>query len=124
MQLKEFSKVAVPRFKNRLVGKKISLLSAYLQTDNKNIIIVDWGNLAPLPCYPIAAVNTKFAAKCTANFLIKLKLHVGKNFRLNKIHAIGFSLGAHVASFVSNLIFKRTGLKFERITGKLMVKVD
>lgn len=85
---------------------------------------MDWGNLAPLPCYPIAAVNTKFAAKCTANFLIKLKSHVGEDFRLNKIHAVGFSLGAHVASFVSNFIFKRMGQKFERITGELMVNMD
>lgn len=88
-----------------------------MQTENKNIIIVDWGNLAPLPCYPIAAMNTKFAAKCTANFLMQLKSHVGRDFELHKIHAIGFSLGAHVASFISNIIFKQFRRKFERITG-------
>lgn len=35
----------------------------------------------------------------------------------SKIHLIGFSLGAHVASFASNFIYSQTGVLVDRITG-------
>lgn len=34
-----------------------------------------------------------------------------------RIHAIGFSLGAHVVAFTSNVLENRTHIRFERITG-------
>lgn len=37
------------------------------------------------------------------------------------IHAIGFSLGAHVAAFASNAIEQSVGHRFDRITGKLNI---
>lgn len=98
--------------------RKIALFcAAYLQMNNTNVFVIDWGKLASFPCYPAAAINTKFAAKCTADLLMKLeKLHAS-TFRANEMHGIGFSLGAHFVSFVSNRMFKMNGKKMQRITG-------
>lgn len=50
--------------------------------------------------YPSAAINTKQAGECTAQFLMSLQRQ-NEGFKASRIHAIGFSLGAHVASFAS-----------------------
>lgn len=93
-----------------------NFFKAYLIRPNLNIIVVDWGKLANLPCYPSAAFNTKQAGECTANFLLNL-LTIDRGFNLDKLHVIGFSLGAHAASFVSNSLEKLIGKKLKRITG-------
>lgn len=50
--------------------------------------------------YPSAAINTKQAGECTAQFLLGMEQN-NEGFKASKVHAIGFSLGAHVASFAS-----------------------
>lgn len=70
-----------------------------------------------IPCYPTAAFNTKQAGQCTASFLTKIQYKFGTNEHFSKIHLIGFSLGAHVASFASNAIRISTGVLVDRITG-------
>jgi hypothetical protein len=52
------------------------------------------------PGYPSAAINTKQAGECTAQFLMGMEEN-NEGFVASKVHAIGFSLGAHVASFAS-----------------------
>nr|XP_040232337.2 uncharacterized protein LOC120955495 [Anopheles coluzzii] len=89
---------------------------AYLRKPNTNVFIVDWGKLSRLPCYPTAAFNTKQAGECTATFLIGLQAN-HPEFSTRDLHAIGFSLGAHVLSFTSNALEKSIGVKFRRITG-------
>ncbi|XP_058120411.1 phospholipase A1-like [Anopheles ziemanni] len=89
---------------------------AYLRKPETNVFIVDWGKLARLPCYPTAAFNTKQAGECTATFLIGLQAN-HPEFSTRDLHAIGFSLGAHVLSFTSNALEKSIGFKFRRITG-------
>lgn len=55
--------------------------------------------------YPSAAINTKQAGECTAQFLLGMEEN-NEGFKASDVHAIGFSLGAHVASFAStNLIY-------------------
>lgn len=89
--------------------------------------------------YPSAAINTKQAGECTAQFLMSMEEN-NEGFKASNVHAIGFSLGAHVASFASmnlnkfmarlnrlfstwhfcfagNAIEKSLGVKFNRITG-------
>ncbi|XP_055589568.1 pancreatic lipase-related protein 2-like [Uranotaenia lowii] len=90
--------------------------NAYLKQPKTNVLVVDWGKLAKLPCYPTAAFNTKQAGECTATFLIGLKAN-HPEFSCRDLHAIGFSLGAHVLSFTSNALEKSIGIKFRRITG-------
>lgn len=90
--------------------------NAYLNKNNTNIVVVDWGKMAELPCYPTAAINTKQAGECTAVMLINLK-RLYKEFDIETVHAIGFSLGAHVVGFTSNYLEKTIGTKLKRITG-------
>jgi hypothetical protein len=54
--------------------------------------------------YPSAAINTKQAGECTAQFLMGMEEN-NEGFKAENVHAIGFSLGAHVASFASKFIF-------------------
>lgn len=91
--------------------------TAYLRNPDTNVFIVDWGKLSQLPCYPTASVNTKQAGECTARFLLKLKTLFGRDFMVRDIHAVGFSLGAHVAAFASNALEHHVGHRFDRITG-------
>ena len=50
--------------------------------------------------YPSAAINTKQAGECAAQFLMGMEEN-NDGFKAANVHAIGFSLGAHVASFAS-----------------------
>lgn len=56
--------------------------------EDMNVFVIDWGALAPAPCYPAAVWNTNFAGKCSALLLERLR-------ELNTVdlHVIGFSLG-------------------------------
>lgn len=90
----------------------------YMKNPDTNVFVVDWSRLSQLPCYPSAAVNTKQAGECTARFLLKLKAFYGRDISVRDIHAIGFSLGAHVAAFASNALDLHVGHRFDRITVK------
>lgn len=99
--------------------------TAYLDTHKDlNILVVDWGKLARLPCYPSAVINTRQAGECTASLLTNLYKRerlratdpVVRIFQLKDLHVIGFSLGAHVAGFASNSVEDSVGQKFRRIT--------
>ncbi|KAL0266521.1 UNVERIFIED_CONTAM: hypothetical protein PYX00_009033 [Menopon gallinae] len=75
----------------------------------------DWGALVRLPCYPTAVFNTVQAGRCTALLLSNIaSLQKGD---VGDFHVLGFSLGAHVASFASNNFEKLHGKKLRRITG-------
>ncbi|CAH1717169.1 unnamed protein product [Chironomus riparius] len=89
---------------------------AYLKHNDTVVMVVDWSRLAKLPCYPSAAINTKQAGECAAQFLMGMQEN-NDGFKATNVHAIGFSLGAHVASFASNAIEKAFGSKFHRISG-------
>lgn len=50
-----------------------------------------------------------------------------EGFQAQHVHAIGFSLGAHVVSFTSNALEKAIGIKFNRITGRMefnLIEID
>lgn len=85
-------------------------LTEYLDRDNYNLFFVDWSALAPAPCYPSAAQNTRHAGKCIAQLVDRIKDGGTEN-----IHLIGFSLGAHVTNFVANNV---KSFKIPRITGE------
>lgn len=54
---------------------------------------VDWGPGSAVPNYVRAAANTRLVGRQLAKLVKSL------NVPLEKIHLIGFSLGAHVAGF-------------------------
>lgn len=75
------------------------------------MICVDWSAGAADPNYVRAAVNTRLVGKQLAILIEGLNRHFQTNLN-EKIHIVGFSLGAHVAGFAG------TQLKnLSRITG-------
>lgn len=90
-------------------------LSVVLQEDCI-VICVDWEAGASLPNYVRAAANTRLIGKQLSLLMKNLQDH--KNLDLNRVHIIGFSLGAHVSGFAGSEL---PGLK--RITGTYTSKM-
>lgn len=79
-----------------------------------NVIEVNWSPLALTPCYITSFINTWHVGQCIAILAVSLST-VG--ITPQKIHVVGFSLGAHIASFASNNLQNVLGQQFARITG-------
>ncbi|XP_077266184.1 uncharacterized protein LOC143899644 isoform X1 [Temnothorax americanus] len=67
--------------------------SALMSIHDCNIVCVDWGPGSAVPNYVRAAANTRLVGRQLA------KLIRSFDVPLEKVHMIGFSLGAHVAGF-------------------------
>ncbi|EFN85764.1 Pancreatic lipase-related protein 1 [Harpegnathos saltator] len=67
--------------------------SALMSIHDCNIVCVDWGPGSAVPNYVRAAANTRLVGRQLAKLIRSL------NVPLEKVHLIGFSLGAHVAGF-------------------------
>ncbi|XP_045473071.1 phospholipase A1-like [Harmonia axyridis] len=89
-------------------------VTAAYEEKKYNVIAVDWGLLANIPCYPTAFLNTWHVAQCTSILIIGL---IANGISLKKIHVVGFSLGAHIAGFTGTQLKETAGLKLSRITG-------
>ncbi|KAK0172441.1 hypothetical protein PV328_005757 [Microctonus aethiopoides] len=88
---------------------------AYLKKGQFNIILVSWGKLAAMPWYVNAVLNLPAVGAYVAELIMWLD-NRGINYSAN-LHVIGFSLGAHVASFVSEELARNGWPKIKRITG-------
>ncbi|KAJ9590787.1 hypothetical protein L9F63_016173, partial [Diploptera punctata] len=86
--------------------------AAYLNTGSYNVIGVDWGNLCKSPLYASAVSNSRPVGQYVAK-LVDLLIAEG-GARLQDIHIIGHSLGAHVAGFAGAAV---SSGKIGRITG-------
>ncbi|GJQ82249.1 hypothetical protein Trydic_g19449 [Trypoxylus dichotomus] len=95
-------------------GAANNIKNAYLKrNENYAIILVDWSELVSFPYYFDATMNVKPLAKVLAKFL---ESYVDDGIiDIAKVHLIGFSLGAQVASFVGKYL--RADLRLPRITG-------
>ncbi|XP_006628329.2 lipase member H [Lepisosteus oculatus] len=89
------------------VNKTVELL---VNSDNMNVIVVDWNRGAANLNYFTAVTNTKKAAENLTEF-VKLMKENGAS--LSSIHMIGVSLGAHLSGFVGSMLNGKIG----RITG-------
>ncbi|KAJ8668738.1 hypothetical protein QAD02_010401 [Eretmocerus hayati] len=67
--------------------------SALMAVIECNIVCVDWGPGSAVPNYVRAAANTRLVGRQLAKLVRSLGVP------LDKLHLIGFSLGAHVAGF-------------------------
>ena len=70
-------------------------------------VCVDWGPGSAVPNYVRAAANTRLVGRQLAHLVRNLEVP------LDKVHLIGFSLGAHVAGFAGAELGN-----VSRITGK------
>lgn len=86
------------------------LRTAIMAVEDCIVICVDWEKGAILPNYLKAATNTRLVGKQVAQLLMALQKHKGVD--MDRVHIIGFSLGAHVSGFAGAEL---EGLK--RITG-------
>ncbi|XP_040168412.1 lipase member H [Anopheles arabiensis] len=86
---------------------------ALLAADDYNVVLVDWSPLTALPWYVNSVQNGPRVGRYIARFVRFLVL---SEFPLEKIHLIGFSLGAEVAGFAGKTL-NEWGLKLPRITG-------
>ncbi|KAK0160679.1 hypothetical protein PV328_008064 [Microctonus aethiopoides] len=87
----------------------VDIRNEYLKKHDCNIFAVDWNRLAAGPCYPIAVYNAPHVGRCLAQ-LIRRVLDSGAE----DLHAIGFSLGAHVPGLAARELLP---YKIPRITG-------
>ncbi|XP_069686187.1 pancreatic lipase-related protein 2-like [Periplaneta americana] len=88
---------------------------AYLTKGGVNVIVVDWGPLAKYPCYFTAFFNLWQVGTCTSRMLLGLAAKF--QLSMSSVHAVGFSLGAHVAALASQELLLLTGERLGRITG-------
>ncbi|XP_048148463.1 endothelial lipase isoform X1 [Corvus hawaiiensis] len=88
-----------------------SLVSALQEREkDANVVVVDWLSLAH-QLYTDAVNNTQIVGKTIARLLNWLQEN--PLFKLENVHLIGYSLGAHVAGFAGNHVHGTIG----RITG-------
>lgn len=84
--------------------------SAFLDTQDCNVIVVDWRGLAN-GAYTSAVRGVPNVGQHLGNFLVWLINNAGGNW--NNVHLIGFSLGAHVVGNAG----RTAGRRPSRITG-------
>ncbi|XP_053342727.1 lipoprotein lipase [Clarias gariepinus] len=89
------------------VAKLVAALFA--REPSANVIVVDWLDRASHH-YPTSAENTRLVGWEVAQFINWLEF---EGHPLEKLHVLGYSLGAHVAGVAGNL----TNNKIHRITG-------
>lgn len=82
--------------------------------EDANVIFVDWEKGAAGPAYALAAANTQLIGRQLAILIMDM---VALNSDPDRIHLIGFSLGAHVAGYAGKAL-RRNHIELGRITGE------
>lgn len=90
---------------------------AYLDTEDVNVIVVDWEYGASYN-YLAARGHAATTGKHLGKFISLLK----KNFNvsLKNVRLVGHSLGSHVSGFAGKTVKKITGNKVAQIVGKIL----
>lgn len=91
------------------------LREAYFRRGDYNIIIVDYSRAVREPCLSQMEWAPRFGALCVAQ-LVKYIARHPRGIPPDRMHLIGYSVGAHLAGLVSNHLKPEDG-KLGRITG-------
>ena len=90
------------------------MISAYFTRGDYNIIIVDYASLVREPCLSQIRWGPDFCSRCVAQLVRYLRDHP-RGTRVEDMHVLGYSVGAHIAGLVANYL---PDDKLGRITGK------
>lgn len=90
------------------------LRKAYFTRGNYNIIIVDYATIAKEPCLNQIEWAPRFGGLCIAQLVEYLQYHPVKPYPPEKLHTIGYSVGAHILGLSANYLANG---KLGRITG-------
>lgn len=90
------------------------LKDKYFINGYHNVVLVDWQKYALLE-YTFAARKSRKIGAYLGQVLISLIL--AEKIRIEDIHLVGHSLGAHIAGIAAKTIQKQLGKKVGRITG-------
>lgn len=105
----------VPHLTRLLKIHPLPSLTGYFHKGDYNVIVVDYGSLVVVPCMDQISWSPSFAGACIAQLAFYLAQHP-RGVPTEKLHLLGWSIGAHIAGLTANYIEK--GRKLGRITGK------
>lgn len=91
------------------------LREAYFRHGDYNIVIVDYSRAVKEPCLSQMEWAPRFGALCISQ-LVKYISNHPRGVPPDKMHFIGYSVGAHIAGLVANYLKPEEG-KLGRITG-------
>ncbi|XP_064458351.1 inactive pancreatic lipase-related protein 1-like [Ornithodoros turicata] len=87
-----------------------------LEKEDRVVITVDWSEGALFPDYTTAVANSALVGRQVSLLLQRLKALYPEAVHPQKVHLIGFSLGAHVSGFCGRHYFNETHQRIGRIT--------
>ncbi|XP_017467572.1 PREDICTED: phospholipase A1 member A-like isoform X1 [Rhagoletis zephyria] len=82
------------------------IVDAYLQRDDVNIIILDWGELANGNYMFDAVINCKQLGSVLARYLVNM-FELGLDIK--KFHIVGHSLGGQMGGIIGREVYRRSG---------------
>ncbi|XP_077523833.1 inactive pancreatic lipase-related protein 1-like [Amblyomma americanum] len=97
--------------------KWVLLMKDALLKIDANVIVVDWKKGAAQPRYLTAARNAPMPGVLLSMLLQKMIQSSKRALERQKVHVVGFSLGAQVAGFCGRHFLLSTKTKIGRITG-------
>ncbi|KAH9523418.1 Pancreatic lipase- protein 2 [Bulinus truncatus] len=97
----------------------IAMKNALLDSEDLNVVLVDWREGAKGPPTPTrynqAIANTRTVGSMIGRLIQDMNSFT--NARIELFHLVGHSLGAHVMGFAGQEVFRLTSRKVGRITG-------
>lgn len=116
MDIIDSTKILIPGWKAEWNSSyfAIDTKNSILEASNSNVIIVDLKKYAFLD-YPYACIKARKIGAAIGQILVAL--YKNNKIRLEDIHIIGISLGAHISGFVGKTVVAQSGKKVGRITG-------
>jgi pancreatic triacylglycerol lipase len=93
----------------------LEMANELLKLEDCSVIVVDWQG-GSNPPYTQAVANIRLVGAMTAHLLHDLSKHTGDK-KLDHVHCIGHSLGAHLSGYVGYTLQSLFNLTVGRITG-------